>query len=645
MNWKEIEPKTFKLRNDLLATLNLIKEASRTENLLPRSESLHVASDLLANPNYDIVICGEVKKGKSTFINAVIGQEILPTGVKETTSQVFRISNCETESYALVFTDGTSEQITKTELGRYGSQVDADLMGEPMFKNRQLDYIQINTSIEFLPKGVSLVDTPGLGALYKSHELITHRYIQNAAAVVFVFDPSQPMVQQEKVFLEKVFAVTPFVMFVMTKIDCFDESHWITQISRTETLLKDTFGNNCYSTPKVYPISSATLSHAAQEKEADAKEEMVEFSYFPAVYDELIKVTYITVGLSRTQFAWEEANKYRIKVLLSLDEQLKMISASTKEEQEKIREKKNVIRQDFEKLWGPASTKRKEIMQEVQSIIIGVNNRASLLTSTSGNIYRKYNEKIDSLNGLGSIKDFSENSFKEMIGEISTEWQAIATSGQRDVMAALNVIHAEIERVTDNYSFSSSENVQLLNLTSNEKFQSYKTRYYDAAITTTIGGTLLGLAGITLAPFVPFIFLGTLIYGFFGGKSNAEQREIEKNKANLKNHLAKTMNEVNAQIFHTPVEGGHKSILQTFTSELSTSVEKAMISMYERQKNQFETEQKKLDEQAKLGTEQQQKELILINEQRKNWITISGQISEEGKELLFIQNEFGLKDE
>ena len=63
------------------------------------------------------------------------------------------------------------------------------------------------------------------GALYKSHELITNRYVQNAAAVVFIFDPSQPLVQQEKLFLEKVFNVTPFVMFVMTKTDCYDESY------------------------------------------------------------------------------------------------------------------------------------------------------------------------------------------------------------------------------------------------------------------------------------------------------------------------------------------------------------------------------------------------------------------------------------
>ncbi len=637
MNWKEIEPKTQKLRDDLLTTLASIKKESQATNLPDVSETFNIASELLARPGYDIVVCGEVKKGKSTFINAVIGQELLPTGVKETTSQVFRISNNESESFALVFTDGTTEPITRDQLSRYGSQVDADLMGEPVFKNRQLDYIQINIPIEFLPQGVSIVDTPGLGALYKSHELITHRYIRNAAAVVFIFDPSQPMVQQEKLFLEKVFSVTPFVMFVMTKIDCFDETHWVAQISRTETLLKDTFGKSCYTPPKVFPIASTTLFDAAKEKEADAKEELVEFSYFPAVYSELLRVMYITVGLSRTRFAWNEANKQKVRVLSGIDEQLKMISSSSKEEQEKIKEKKIAIRQSFEQLWGPSSIKRKEVMQEVQSIITGVQNRAIQLTSVTGPIYKKYIEQIDAFRSLDGIKDFADHASKNIIGEITTEWQAIATSAQREIMTALNVIHAEIEKVAGEYSFTSSGDIQMVNLTFGEKFQSYKSKYFDAAITTTVGATLLGLAGIAVAPFAPLIFLGTVVFGFLIGNNDAEQKAIEKNRANLKNNLAAIMNEVNAQLFHTPVSGGHKSMVQNFTSELSNSVEKAMTSMYETQKKQLEAEQKKLDEQARLGTEQRQKELITINEQRKKWMALSAQIAEEEKVLIFVQ--------
>jgi|GEM_PF-1713387 len=637
MNWKEIEPRTLKLRDDLLAMLNVIGKESQATNLPDVGETFILASGLLAKPDYDIVVCGEVKKGKSTFINAVIGQKILPTGVKETTSQVFRISNSKFESFALVFTDGATEPVTREQLSRYGSQVDADLMGEPVFKGRQLDYIQINIPIELLPQGVSIVDTPGLGAFYKSHELITHRYIRNAAAVVFIFDPSQPMVQQEKLFLGKVFSVTPFVMFIMTKIDCFDEAHWVSQICRTETLLKDTFGKKCYTTPKVFPMAGETLFDAAKETEADAREELVEFSYFPAVQRELLRVMYITVGLSRTRFAWNEANKQKGRVLSSIDDQLKMISSSSKEEQEQIKEKRAAIRQSFEQLWGTSSTKRKEVMQEVQGIIMGVNNRAIQLTSFTGPVYKKYLEQINALSSLDHIKRYSEKANKSLIREISTGWQAITASAQREIMTVLNLIHADIEEVVNNHSFTSSEDIQMVNLTFGEKFQSYKSKYFDAAITTTVGATLLGLAGVTLAPFAPVIFLGTVVFGFLFGNNDAEQKAIEKNKVNLRNNLTSIMSGINAQLFHAPVSGGHKSIVQSFTSELSVAVEKAMTSMYETQKKQIEAEQKRLDEQSRLGAEQRKKELITVNEQRKKWTDLAAQIAEAESVLRSIQ--------
>ena len=56
---------------------------------------------------YDVVVCGEVKKGKSSFINAIIGDDLLPVNTDVATSQVFRIVNDTQERYELVFIDGS----------------------------------------------------------------------------------------------------------------------------------------------------------------------------------------------------------------------------------------------------------------------------------------------------------------------------------------------------------------------------------------------------------------------------------------------------------------------------------------------------------------------------------------------------------
>ena len=167
--------------------------------------------------------------------------------------------------------------------------------------------------------------------------------------------------------------------------------------------------------------------------------------------------------------------------------------------------------------------------------------------------------------------------------------------------------------------------MQLIELSFSEKFQNYKARYFDVAIASTVSGGLLSILGLgsLVPPLLPIALVGSLVYSLINGGLDAEKKALEKNKANLKNNLAALMNEIHSQLFVVPVAGGHKTMVQSFTSELAGMVDKAMDAMFEQQKRQFETEQKRLDEQGRLSTEQKQKQLTMVNEQRKQWLAIS----------------------
>lgn len=179
MNWQEIEPQVVKLQGEIISTMDQIAALSEKDERMPKPTPSFIQSKgMVANQSFNVVVCGEVKKGKSSLLNAIVGKSYLPVNNEIATSQVFRIANSDTESFSLVFSDGSSTPITKDDLSHYGSQLDADLQGEPIFKGKELSYIQLNIPVAFLPKGVNLVDTPGLGALYKSHEYITQNYIK-----------------------------------------------------------------------------------------------------------------------------------------------------------------------------------------------------------------------------------------------------------------------------------------------------------------------------------------------------------------------------------------------------------------------------------------------------------------------------------
>lgn len=57
----------------------------------------------LVDNTYQVLVVGEAKRGKSSFVNALIGRAILPVDIPVATSQVFRIRQAEQEAYRLRF--------------------------------------------------------------------------------------------------------------------------------------------------------------------------------------------------------------------------------------------------------------------------------------------------------------------------------------------------------------------------------------------------------------------------------------------------------------------------------------------------------------------------------------------------------------
>src|SRR5829696_5655273 len=150
------------VRRQTIAVLNeLISKAGGFE-LADPPPVLGQQLQKLRQNTYKVLVAGEAKRGKSSFVNALIGQDILPTDVRVATSQVFSVSPAERESYRLRFEDDSVQEITLDDLPRYGSQVLEDV-GERPRLDQIIRWIEVDEPhIRFLPGGVTLLDTPGL---------------------------------------------------------------------------------------------------------------------------------------------------------------------------------------------------------------------------------------------------------------------------------------------------------------------------------------------------------------------------------------------------------------------------------------------------------------------------------------------------
>src|SRR5215216_7206231 len=210
---------------------------------------------------YKVLVVGEAKRGKSTFVNALIGRDVLPTDVDVATSQVFNIRPSEREAYRVRYEDGSEREILPEDLPLYGAQTVANAGYLPT-SSQIVRWIETDVPARFLPKGLSILDTPGLGALYAGHAQITYRFVPEADAVIFVLESGQPVIEDDLKFIEQILTVTRNVFFVQTKIDQYNKEDWQNIQHRNQEILAKQFKGRLADT-RVWPVSSTNLRKAA----------------------------------------------------------------------------------------------------------------------------------------------------------------------------------------------------------------------------------------------------------------------------------------------------------------------------------------------------------------------------------------------
>ena len=632
MNWKQIEPNVDKLKNGILSVMDKIEELSVESDKLPKiAGTFTAAREMMENPSFDVVVCGEVKKGKSSLLNAIVGESILPVNVEIATSQVFRIMNSSPESYYLVFTADTKKSISREELSKYGSQVDAELHGEPIFQNHTLAYIEVNMPIQFLPQGVNLVDTPGLGAMYKSHEWITQNYVQKASAVVFVMDPERPLVEKEKKFILKVLDITPHILFVMTKIDMYSKEVIENIIARDEELLALVYAEKNLEAPKIYPISSALLTRVSTGKIEKLKESNLRNSCFPQLKEQLLYTIYKTVGLQQTGMALREVADHTVKSKTVIEDILKVTIAKDAEERQHIESKKAESQSLLNAQWGSQSDLRKSVQKEIYDICNSVSSRVQQVVSTSGSIYREYLSQIESLSSMEEAEALANRLPQNVVNEVSSHWNSIAQDAEMKVTAVLSQVNAEMASVGYGGINRNASMLMVSDLNMNQKMAAWRGAAYLGGIGTSLAASL----GAFTIPVVGPIVAGVIgVVTWLVGRTQAQDAQLQSNKQAFRNKLIELLNELSSRLLH--VQGGaNRSVVGAFSSDLKEAADNAIANIFASQKEQLQKEMDDIVAQARLDANQRQAEINKWTAIRNDWSNLVDEI----KQLVNCRNE------
>jgi small GTP-binding protein len=150
-----------------------------------RGRLLEVAQDL-RDMFFLVVIIGEFNAGKSSFVNALLGDSLLPVGITPTTEAI--------------------------ELIRFG---DAPNRKPTLREDGIREWSHPNTGAP----GVALVDTPGTGSVFQKHETVAKSFLHRSDLVIFVVSAKRALAETERLYLELAKNYGKKIILVVNQID------------------------------------------------------------------------------------------------------------------------------------------------------------------------------------------------------------------------------------------------------------------------------------------------------------------------------------------------------------------------------------------------------------------------------------------
>jgi small GTP-binding protein len=174
----------------------------------------------LDDERFTIVVLGEFNHGKSTFINALLGGPVLPTGITPTTAVLSHISHGAKVGATLVMDSGERKTIDVEKLGEW-------LTVEGLAQSKAgegVHHVELTHPAAILGDRVTIVDTPGVNDINEQRAEITYGYLPRADAAVFLLDATQILSASERQFLEEriLRSSRDRLIFVVAKTDLLD---------------------------------------------------------------------------------------------------------------------------------------------------------------------------------------------------------------------------------------------------------------------------------------------------------------------------------------------------------------------------------------------------------------------------------------
>lgn len=368
---------------NLVETLKQAESESETNSgklgLERDIEDITTASQNLRGGVFRLLVLGDMKRGKSTFLNALIGENLLPSDVNPCTALLTILRYGSEKKVTVYFNDGKSPKQLDFKSFKQNYTIDPaeakrlEQEQKPAFPD--IDCAVVEYPLSLLEKGIEIVDSPGLNDTESRNEL-SLGYINNCHAILFVLRATQPCTLGERRYLENYIKGRGLsIFFLINAWDQVRESlidpddteeleeaegklHRVFKANLAEYCVTD--GHDIYD-ERVFAITSIKALRL-RVKNSDADLEGTGFPEFMAALN-----TFLTQerAISELRPARTLARQVSTRVREAVERRLPLLDRDVNELKEKI----NSVEPEFNSLT--------QIRDEFQKEIIGVRDRKS----------------------------------------------------------------------------------------------------------------------------------------------------------------------------------------------------------------------------------------------------------------------------
>ncbi len=259
----QFQETSIKKEEGIEGEIKRIQRALLDEQFHPSMQLSLLFDKLLRRSQYpmEVAIVGQFSSGKSTFLNALLSKDILPTGITPVTSKVNFINYDKEYKLKVSYKNGAHEYHSLDHISKFTDQRESI---------EDVKYLTLYAPNEML-KDISFVDTPGLNSLSLSDTEITKKILRDVDGIIWLTLIDNAGKESESQVLKQYLAnFKDKSLCVLNQKDKFTQE----QIETTSKYMQETFSSFF---ARIVPISAKqALDSRVNEKEVRLQTALIE---------------------------------------------------------------------------------------------------------------------------------------------------------------------------------------------------------------------------------------------------------------------------------------------------------------------------------------------------------------------------------